>query len=132
MASITFVREELIQGILESAEECAILVSSHDLSEIETFASHLGYMEQGRLVFSEEVSSLTERFREVEVTLGEPSEVPHHSLWPSNGSGPKYRPRSCASSIPASIPNAPAPKCAICSPESATSRPGRCRWARFF
>jgi ABC-2 type transport system ATP-binding protein len=86
------VREELIQGILESAEECAILVSSHDLGEIETFASHIGYMEQGRLVFSEEMSSLTERFREVEVIVGQPSDVPHRSLWPARWLRPEVSP----------------------------------------
>lgn len=45
------------------------MVSSHDLAEIESFASHVGYLEQGRLRFSEELSLLVERFREVQVTL---------------------------------------------------------------
>src|SRR5215472_9744806 len=57
------VREELIQGLLAGAEETTILVSSHDLSEIESFASHIGFMNEGHLLFSEEMSSLTERFR---------------------------------------------------------------------
>ena len=56
------VRDELIQGLLERAEEATILVSSHDLAEIESFASHVGYMEQGRLRFSEELAQLVERF----------------------------------------------------------------------
>jgi ABC-2 type transport system ATP-binding protein len=70
------VREELIEGILESAEDSTLLVSSHDLADIETFSSHIGYMDKGRLVFSEEMSSLTGRFREVEVTVGRPAESP--------------------------------------------------------
>jgi ABC-2 type transport system ATP-binding protein len=37
--------------------------------EIESFASHVGYLDQGRLHFSEELTTLTARFREVEVTL---------------------------------------------------------------
>jgi ABC-2 type transport system ATP-binding protein len=63
------VRDELIQGLLERAEESTIFVSSHDLAEIESFASHVGYLEQGRLRFSEELAQLVERFREVQVTF---------------------------------------------------------------
>jgi ABC-2 type transport system ATP-binding protein len=46
-----------------------VFISSHDLSEIESFASHVGYLERGRLQFSEEMASLSQRFREIEVTL---------------------------------------------------------------
>jgi ABC-2 type transport system ATP-binding protein len=70
------VRDELIQGLLERAEESTILVSSHDLAEIESFASHVGYLEQGRLRFSEELTQLVERFREVHVTFDGPSRLP--------------------------------------------------------
>jgi ABC-2 type transport system ATP-binding protein len=86
------VREELIQGILDGAGECTVLVSSHDLGEIETFASHIGYMDHGRLIFSEEMNSLTERFREVEVIMGQPSDLPHHSHWPANWLRPEVSP----------------------------------------
>jgi len=70
------VRDELIQGLLERAEESTILVSSHDLAEIESFASHVGYLEQGRLRFSEELTQLVERFREVQVTFDGASRLP--------------------------------------------------------
>jgi ABC-2 type transport system ATP-binding protein len=63
------VRDELIQGLLERAEESTIFVSSHDLAEIESFSSHVGYLEQGRLRFSEELAKLVERFRDVQVTF---------------------------------------------------------------
>ncbi|WP_263375900.1 ABC transporter ATP-binding protein [Granulicella aggregans] len=63
------VRDELIESLLERASETTILLSSHDLAEIESFASHVGYLEQGRLLFSEEMASLSARFREVEITL---------------------------------------------------------------
>ena len=63
------VRDELIESLLERAPETTILLSSHDLSEIESFASHVGYLENGRLLFSEEMASLSARFREVEITL---------------------------------------------------------------
>jgi ABC-2 type transport system ATP-binding protein len=70
------VRDELIESLLDRAEESTIFISSHDLAEIESFASHVGYLENGRLRFSEELSSLVERFREVEVTLDVPASVP--------------------------------------------------------
>ncbi len=62
------VRDELIEGVLESAEGATIFISSHDLSELESFASHIGYLDRGRLQFSEEMTSLAERFREIEIT----------------------------------------------------------------
>src|SRR5262252_7595026 len=70
------VREELIGGLLERAEGTTILISSHDLADIESFASHVGYMENGRLRFSEEMTTLVGRFRQVEVTLGAPASLP--------------------------------------------------------
>lgn len=63
------VRDELIEGILERATETTIFLSSHDLSEIESFSSHVGYLENGSLLFSEEMTVLMDRFREVTVTL---------------------------------------------------------------
>jgi ABC-2 type transport system ATP-binding protein len=75
------VRDDLIQGVLEQAEETSILISSHDLAEIESFASHVGYLESGRLQFSEEMASLTARFREVEVSVDSPPSLP--SAWPA-------------------------------------------------
>ena len=68
------VRDQLIEGLLERAAEATIFLSSHDLAEIESFASHVGYLEQGKLRFSEEMTSLLARFREVELTFeSEPS-----------------------------------------------------------
>jgi ABC-2 type transport system ATP-binding protein len=70
------VRDELVESLLERASEATILISSHDLAEIESFSSHVGYMEEGRLKLSEEMSSLTNRFRDVQVTLNAPTAVP--------------------------------------------------------
>jgi ABC-2 type transport system ATP-binding protein len=63
------VRDQLIEGLLDRAQESTVFISSHDLSEIETFATHVGYLEQGNLRFSEEMNLLSARFREVEFTL---------------------------------------------------------------
>jgi|HubBroStandDraft_1064217.scaffolds.fasta_scaffold21374_2 ABC-2 type transport system ATP-binding protein len=70
------VRDELIQGLLDRVEESTILISSHDLAEVETFASHVGYLEKGQLRFSEELTSLVDRFREVELTFETPPPLP--------------------------------------------------------
>ena len=70
------VRDEVVEGLLERAPESTIFVSSHDLAEIENLASHIGYLEQGHLRVSEEMTTLSERFREVELTLDEPSTPP--------------------------------------------------------
>ena len=70
------VRDELIEGLIELAPETTIFISSHDLAEIESFSSHVGYLEQGRLLFSEEMSVLSDRFREVTVTLASPAPLP--------------------------------------------------------
>ena len=70
------VRDELIQGLLDRAQESTIFVSSHDLAEIETFASHVAYLEEGKLRFAEELTSLANRFREVELTFDSPPALP--------------------------------------------------------
>ncbi len=78
------VREDLIEGLVESAGETTIFISSHDLADIESFASHIGYLDRGRLQFSEEMASLTARFREIEVTVEPPAILPADRQWPAN------------------------------------------------
>ena len=86
------VREDLVQGLIESAEETTILISSHDLADIETFASHIGYLEQGRLLLSEEMTSLAARFREIEVALEPSVLVPGGPPWPQHWLRPETTP----------------------------------------
>jgi len=82
-------REELIEALLECAPQTSIVVSSHDLADIESFASHIGYLDKGTLGFSEELAVLTGRFREMEVTLSEPA-LP--APWPSHWLRPEASP----------------------------------------
>jgi ABC-2 type transport system ATP-binding protein len=70
------VRDELIEGLLDRAPETTIFLSSHDLAEIESFASHVGYLERGRMMFSEEMTALAGRFRGVTITLEGEAAVP--------------------------------------------------------
>jgi ABC-2 type transport system ATP-binding protein len=76
------VRDQLIEGLLERAAESTVFLSSHDLAEIESFASHVGYLESGKLLFSEDMTSLSTRFREIELTRH--SDGPLPSSLPSN------------------------------------------------
>jgi ABC-2 type transport system ATP-binding protein len=70
------VRDELIQGLLDRIGETTIFLSSHDLAEIESFASHVGYLEQGNLLFSEEMTTLSNRFRRVEFQVDPATTIP--------------------------------------------------------
>jgi ABC-2 type transport system ATP-binding protein len=46
-----------------------ILISSHDLAEVESFATHVAFLHRGKLLFAESMATLTASFREVTVTL---------------------------------------------------------------
>jgi ABC-2 type transport system ATP-binding protein len=63
------VRDELIRGLLELAGEqpWTVLVSSHDIEEVERLADWVGFMDAGHLVFAEPVAQLLDRCRLVEV-----------------------------------------------------------------
>jgi ABC-2 type transport system ATP-binding protein len=70
------VRDELMDGLLGLSSETTILFSSHDLAEIEHFANHVGYMESGRLVFSEAMASVRQRFSRLVATASSPLTAP--------------------------------------------------------
>ena len=82
------VRDEFVETLIDRAPETTILISSHDLAEIETFATHICFLEEGRLMFSEERGALAGRMREVEVTFAEaPAALP--SPWPQSWLNPQ-------------------------------------------
>jgi ABC-2 type transport system ATP-binding protein len=70
------VRDELIGGLLREAGELTIFISSHELGELETFATDVGFIHEGRLLFQEPMAELTDRCREVYVTLDSAAQVP--------------------------------------------------------
>lgn len=72
----TLTRDEVVEGLLEHADETTILISSHELAEIEYFTSHIAFMDDGLLSFQESIDSLRDRFREVQVTLSARKEWP--------------------------------------------------------
>jgi ABC-2 type transport system ATP-binding protein len=86
-------RDEFIEGLLERSQNTTVFISSHDLADIETFASHIAYLENGRIQFSEELSALSDRFREIEVTFDAAPPLP--ADWPATW----LRPESSAAVI---------------------------------
>jgi ABC-2 type transport system ATP-binding protein len=74
------VRDEFMEGLLEQAGEMTILISSHELGEIDGVATHVAFLDEGKLLFQESMSELTGRFREVHVTLeieaAQPAQAP--------------------------------------------------------
>ncbi len=70
------VRDEFMEGLIRQAGEMTVLISSHELSEIENFATHVGFLDEGKMMFEESMSGLTERFREVSVTLEREASTP--------------------------------------------------------
>jgi ABC-2 type transport system ATP-binding protein len=72
------VREQITESLLE--REMTVLIASHDLSDIESFASHVAYVSEGRVLFVEELSALIDRFREIEVTFDAPLPLSHNPV----------------------------------------------------
>jgi ABC-2 type transport system ATP-binding protein len=72
----TLVRDEVVNGLLQQAGETTILISSHELAEIETFTTDVGFLQGGRLLLQETIESLQSRFREVHVTLSAVKTLP--------------------------------------------------------
>ncbi len=70
------VRDELIERLLQQAGEMTVLISSHELAEIESFVTHVGFIEDGRLLFQQSMEDLTARVRAVRVTLATAAAIP--------------------------------------------------------
>jgi ABC-2 type transport system ATP-binding protein len=73
----TLVRDEVVSGLLQQAADTTILISSHELAEIESFTTHVAFMQNGRKILQEDIESLQSRFREVHVTLSAVKDLPH-------------------------------------------------------
>jgi ABC-2 type transport system ATP-binding protein len=76
------VRDELGKALQDRSGDSTIFLSSHDLAEIEGFATHVAFLDSGRLRLSEEMPSLAARFREVELAFDAP--VAAHTPLPPN------------------------------------------------
>jgi len=52
------VREELVSGFLQRAQETTIFLSSHELDEVERIATHVAFIDAGQLLFQGSIASL--------------------------------------------------------------------------
>lgn len=76
------VRDDLVRGVLELAgeERWTVVISSHDLDEVERLVDVVGFLDGGRLVLNETFADLHGRFRRIDVTTGQ---------WPSPMQAPE-------------------------------------------
>jgi ABC-2 type transport system ATP-binding protein len=70
------VREEFMSELLSQPGETTVFISTHELGEIEGVATHVGFIDEGRLLFEDSMENLTTRFREVRVTLDHEAAAP--------------------------------------------------------
>lgn len=76
------VRDELMERLLQQADEMTVFLSSHELDEIEGSTTDVAYLENGRLLIQESMASLGDRSREIRVTLLSSASIPSNA--PSN------------------------------------------------
>lgn len=74
------VRDEFLERVLEQAGAMTVLISTHELADIDGVATDVAFLADGALLFQESMSDLRGRLRRVEVLLDqqarEPQETP--------------------------------------------------------
>jgi ABC-2 type transport system ATP-binding protein len=89
------VRDELVHALLGlvASHPTTVFLSSHDIEEVERLADWIGFLDRGRFMFAEEVSSLLNRFRYVEVigTSAAPLPVTSEPGWMAQGAAGRTR-----------------------------------------
>jgi ABC-2 type transport system ATP-binding protein len=75
------VRDQVVEGLLGQADEMTIVISSHELMEIEGFATDVAFLAKGRLLFQQSMEGLAARFRDVSLSLEGP--CPNHADLPA-------------------------------------------------
>lgn len=80
------VRDDLVHGVLERGgeEQWSVLISSHDLDEVERLVDSVAFLDGGRLVLCEPLTTLQGRFRRVDVTIA------NGDLWLHGGTEPGW------------------------------------------
>lgn len=63
------VRDEFMEGLAGYAHEMTILMSSHELSEVEGFGTDVAFIDEGTLLFQQSMEELMGRVQEVKVIL---------------------------------------------------------------
>jgi ABC-2 type transport system ATP-binding protein len=94
----TITRDMLITTLLERVNsrealaikrETTIVISSHELPEIESFATHAAVLDRGKLLFAEAMDGLTSRFRDVTVALSAEDAEAIYAKLPSDWLSPQ-------------------------------------------
>ena len=70
------VRDEFMNGLLRHSGEMTVLISSHELAEIEEFITHVAFLGSGTVLFQEAMADLKARLRRVRVTLDRQVQLP--------------------------------------------------------
>jgi ABC-2 type transport system ATP-binding protein len=70
------IRDEFIDRLKQQAGETTILVSSHELAEIEEVTTHVAFVDRGQVKFQEGLRDLTARLRRVTVILADGVAMP--------------------------------------------------------
>ena len=63
-------RDEMIGEFLREPREMSILISSHELDEVERLATHVAFLDEGRLLFQGTLDELREHSREIFLQSG--------------------------------------------------------------
>lgn len=56
-------RDEVIGGFLRRSADTTVLISSHELDEVERFATHVAFLDEGQLLFQGSMDALAEHAR---------------------------------------------------------------------
>lgn len=72
------VKDEIVRGMLSTPPEegRTVLISSHDIVELEMLADWIGFIDRGVVKVSEPAEQLRKRYRRVEVIIDESFELP--------------------------------------------------------
>ena len=70
------VRDEFMERLLDQAGNMTVLISTHELADVEDVATHVAFLEAGQLLFQESMSELTGRMRQVQIVLNQEATAP--------------------------------------------------------
>ena len=76
-------RDEVLEGLLSQAGETTIVLSSHELTEIERCITHVAFMDRGETLFQDTAETLSARFRDVVVFFDSEATIrgPYSGTW---------------------------------------------------
>ena len=70
------VRDEFMERLLDQAGAMTVLISTHELADVEDVATHVAFLETGQLLFQESMAELTGRMRRVQLVMNQEAQAP--------------------------------------------------------